>query len=41
MKPWCFSLWIMIMALFVSWKLGKYAFKRFAFNFKPPERVKR
>ena len=39
--PWCFSLWIMVVALWVAYKLGKFSFKRFAFNFKPPERVKR
>jgi hypothetical protein len=40
-KPWCFSLWISMVALWISYKLGKYAFKRFAFDFKPPERIKR
>ncbi len=40
-KPWCFSLWIMMMVLWISFKLGKFAFTRFAFHFKPPERVKK
>jgi predicted Zn finger-like uncharacterized protein len=38
-KPWCFSLWIMMFVLWASWKLGKFAFKRFFINPTPPEKV--
>ena len=38
-KPWCFSLWIMMMVLWASWKCGKFAFKRFFINPRPPEKI--
>ena len=38
-KPWCFSLWIMMMVLWLSWKCGKFAFKRFFIEPRPPEKI--
>lgn len=40
-KPWCFSLWISMVALWISYKLGKFAILRFVLHFRPPERVKK
>ncbi|HEY2785940.1 MAG TPA: hypothetical protein VGJ05_13300 [Fimbriiglobus sp.] len=40
-QPWCFSLWIMVMVLWVSYKLAKFSIKRFIYHFRPPERIKR
>ena len=38
-KPWCFSLWIEMMTLWLSWKCLKFIFKRFFINYTPMEKI--
>lgn len=38
-QPWCFSLWIVIIVLWVSWKMGKFVFRRFFIDYRPEEKV--
>jgi predicted Zn finger-like uncharacterized protein len=38
-KPWCFSLWIFLMVVWIDWMILKYCFKRFFINYTPPEKL--
>ena len=41
LRPGFCTLWIFIPSLFIAWKCGKFAFKRFFFHWRPPETVKK
>ncbi|MFO0938387.1 MAG: MJ0042-type zinc finger domain-containing protein [Gemmataceae bacterium] len=38
-KPWCFSLWIELFVIWVSWKCLKFIFRRFFIDYTPPEKI--
>jgi hypothetical protein len=38
-KPWCFSLWIFMTVVWISWKCGKFCFRRFFIDYRPPEKL--
>jgi predicted Zn finger-like uncharacterized protein len=38
-KPWCFSLWICMMVIWIDWKIFKFCFIRFFINYTPPEKL--
>jgi predicted Zn finger-like uncharacterized protein len=39
LKPWCFSLWIMLFIIWIDWKIFKYCANRFFINYTPPEKI--
>lgn len=39
--PGLCQVWIAVPSLFVMWKAGKFAFKRFVYDWRPPETVKK
>lgn len=38
-KPWCFSLWIFLIALWLSWICAKFCFRRFFIDYRPAEKL--
>lgn len=38
-KPWCFSLWILIIVLWIDYYCAKWIFRRFFINYRPPEKL--
>jgi predicted Zn finger-like uncharacterized protein len=38
-KPWCFSLWICMMIIWIDYKIFKFCFKRFFVDYTPGEKL--